>query len=80
MIKKMVEFFEIDLWTDKLDRFMNEFSSTNDVKFDDLEVIAQQGVDKRYALMYRNFGGKQLNFPEQGYYQLKNVFRHLEGE
>jgi len=76
----MVEFFEIDLWTDKLDRFRNEFASMNDVKLDDFEVIAQERLDKRYVLMYRNFGGKQLNFPEQGYYQLKNVFRNLAGE
>jgi hypothetical protein len=73
----MAECFEVDLWTDKVERFRTEFSSMNDVKFDGMDVIAQQGLDKRYALFYRNFGKEQLNFPEQGYYQLKNVFRHL---
>ncbi len=73
------EHLEIDLWTDKLERFRTEFSSMNDVKFDGSDVIEQQGVDKRYSLLYRNFGG-ELKFPEQGYYQLKNVFRNLEGK
>jgi len=68
--------FELDLWTDKLDRFMNEFNSMNDVKFDYMEVIDRQGVDKRYSLQYRNFGG-ELKFPEQGYWQLKNVFEAI---
>ena len=64
---------EIDIWTDKVERFRTEFSSMNDVKFDYMEITDRQGVDKRYSLEYRNFGG-ELNFPEQGYYQLKNVY------
>ena len=64
---------EIDIWTDKVERFRTEFSSMNDVKFEYMEVTDQQGVDKRYFIEYRNFGG-ELNFPEQGYYQLKNVY------
>ena len=64
---------EIDLWTDDIGRFRIEFSSLNDVKFDGMEVISQQGKDKRYSLIYRNFGS-ELQFPEEGYYQLKNVF------
>ena len=68
--------FELDLWTDKLDRFMTEFSALNDVKFDHMEAVDSQGLDKRYSLEYRNFGG-ELNFPEQGYWQLKNCFETL---
>ena len=69
----MVKEFELDIWTDKIERFRTEFTSMNDIKFDGMEIITQQGLDKRYALFYRNFGG-ELKFPEQGYYQLKNVF------
>ena len=76
---KEPEHVEIDIWTDKIDRFRTEFLSMNDVKFDDSEVTAQQGVDKRYTILYRNFGS-ELNFPEQGYYQLKNVFRNVGGK
>ena len=72
---KEPEHIEIDIWTDKIERFRTEFSSMNDVKFDDSEVTDQQGVDKRYTLSYRNFGG-ELKFPEQGYYELKNVFEN----
>lgn len=64
---------EIDLWTDNIERFRNEFNSLNDVKFDGMEVLTQQGNDKRYSLTYRNFDGK-LKLPEEGYYQLKNIF------
>jgi len=64
---------EIDIWTDKIERFRTEFASMNDVKFDHMEVIDQQGKDKRYSLFYRNFGG-EINYPEQGYYQLKNAW------
>jgi len=67
------KFVELDIWTDKVERFRNEFASMNDVKFDYMEVITIQGVDKRYSLQYRNFGG-ELKFPEQGYYQLKNCW------
>ena len=65
--------FELDIWTDKLDRFMIEFSSMNDVKFDHVEVVDSQGLDKRYSLEYRNFGG-ELKFPEQGYWQFKGMY------
>ena len=68
---------ELDIWTDNIERFRTEFASMNDVKFDYMEVIAVQGVDKRYSLEYRNFGG-ELNFPEQGYYQLKNCWEAEE--
>ncbi len=64
---------EIDIWTDKVERFRTEFSSMNDVSFEYMEVTNQIGLDKRYTIEYRNFGG-ELNFPEQGYYQLKNVY------
>ena len=37
--------FELDLWTDKLDRFMTEFSALNDVKFDHMEAVDSQGLD-----------------------------------
>ncbi len=76
---KEPEHVEIDIWTDKIDRFRTEFLSMNDVKFDDSEVTAQQGVDKRYTILYRNFGS-ELNFPKQGYYQIKNVFRNVGGK
>ena len=69
----MVKSVEIDIWTDKVGRFRTEFASMNDVKFDGMDVIDTQGLDKRYSISYRNFGG-ELKFPEQGYYQLKNVF------
>ena len=68
---------ELDLWTDKVERFREEFQSFNDVKFDGMEIIASQGLDKRYALFYRLFGDstyENLKFPAEGYYQLKNVF------
>ena len=74
---KEIESVEIDLWTDKVERFRSEFQSLNDVKFDGMDIISVQGLDKRYSLQYRNFGD-ELNFPEQGYYQLKNVFK-MEG-
>lgn len=64
---------EIDIWTDKVERFRTEFTSMNDVKFENMEVTDRQGLDKRYSISYRNFGA-ELQFPEQGYYQLKNVW------
>jgi hypothetical protein len=75
--KKMAEWFEIDLWTDNIERFRSEFSFMNDVKFEAMDIISQQGNDKRYTLVYRNFGGEKLKFPEQEYYQLKNVYRQI---
>ena len=71
--KKEPNIVEIDIWTHDVERFRNEFSSLNDVKFDGMEVISQQGKDKRYSLIYRNFGS-EIQFPEEGYYQLKNIF------
>ena len=67
------KWFEVDIWTDKIERFRTEFSSMNDIKFDDMEIIDQQGLDKRYSITYRNFG-EEIQFPEQGYYQLKNCW------
>lgn len=64
---------EIDIWTADIEAFFNEFEGMNEVKFDNMEVTDQQGVDKRYSLTYRNFGG-ELNFPEQDSYQLKNCW------
>ena len=64
---------ELDIWTDKIERFRSEFSAMNDVKFDGMEVLKKTGVDTRYSLQYRNFGGN-LKFPEQGYYQLNNCW------
>ena len=64
---------EIDIWTSDLENFTNDFEAMNDVKFDYMVVTDQSGVDSRYSLEYRNFGG-ELQFPEQNYYQLKNVW------
>ena len=73
--KKMAQYkiIELDLWTAELDRFLNEFQSLNDVKMEEEMIIDEQGNDKRYSLPFRNFGG-ELNFPEQSYWQLKNIF------
>ncbi len=67
-----VRLVEIDIWTNDLDRFEEDFSKMNDVKMDETQIINQgdeQG--KRYAIFYRNFGGK-LKYPKQTYYQLNN--------
>lgn len=69
---------ELDIWINKkvLNRFMNEFDNLNDVKFECDDINTEKDGDVRVSLLYRNFGG-ELNYPEQTYYQLNNVF---EGE
>ena len=69
------KFIELDIWTDKVERFRYEFASMNDCTFEGSEVITIQGVDKRYSLQYRIFNANgEVNYPEQGYYQLNNCF------
>ena len=66
---------EIDLWTDKVERFRNEFSSMNDVKFEYMEVTNQIGLDKRYSLEYRNFGG-ELKYDSEGLVEVATTIQY----
>ena len=77
-INRSEKIVEVEIWINKalLSKFRDDFDALNDVKYDYSEVNTTDGEDVRIALMYRNFGS-ELNFPNQDYYQLNNVF---EGE
>jgi len=70
---------ELDIWIAKedLDKFIATFESLNDVKIDGIEAIKKSQGDRRYAILYRNFGGK-IKFPViVGGYQLNNHWEDL---
>ena len=64
---------ELDFWTTDLDRFEKEFDALNDVKLYGCDISTDRGEDKRYSMSFRNFGG-ELKFPEQTYWQFKNMW------
>ncbi len=75
-IKMDYKTVEVEIWIDEdlVSNFCRDFEDLNEVSIEKLEVVAESGSDVRMALFYRNFGG-ELNFPNQDYYQLNNVFR-----
>ncbi len=74
--EKIEKYGEIDIWIKEkeFERFCSDLSSLNDIKIDEEEIIARDRGDIRVSIPYRSFSDKELIFPKQDYYQLKNHY------